>query len=352
MPALVSSGVSTEEVSRRNDECKSSNLINGLFVFMLAAFIGFEVIRRVSPLLHTPLMSLTNALDAIAVVGAIVLAGEHKSRLSARLAPRGGRRHQQHRGRISDHRSHAEDVQDQPSDQTMNDSAGTQPIIEIIYLVATALFILSLKWMSSPSHCPARRLGRRNRHAPGHRRDAAAPRHRRLQVDCDRAGARTIIGVPLGIVQMTAVPQRTALSHAFGAFCVTLVGTAEFYLRSPDGPAFHDGSSVHWKSFSASLTFTGSLMAAGKLQEVLPQRPITYKGQNIVNLLLLAIAVAGAGYLVMHPEREATIPADGRDSAALRSADDHPDRRGGYADGDLAAELLCRAFGGGNGICA
>ena len=60
----------------------SSTLINGLFVFMLAAFIGFEVIRRVSPLLHTPLMSLTNALDAIAVVGAIVLVGEHESRLS------------------------------------------------------------------------------------------------------------------------------------------------------------------------------------------------------------------------------------------------------------------------------
>lgn len=53
------------------------DLITSLYVFMLAAFIGFEVIRRVSPLLHTPLMSLTNALDAIAVVGAIILAGEH-----------------------------------------------------------------------------------------------------------------------------------------------------------------------------------------------------------------------------------------------------------------------------------
>ena len=52
---------------------------------MLAAFIGFEVIRRVSPLLHTPLMSLTNALDAIAVVGAIILVGEHKSQLSTVL---------------------------------------------------------------------------------------------------------------------------------------------------------------------------------------------------------------------------------------------------------------------------
>lgn len=63
----------------------SSILIDGLFIFMLAGFIGFEVIRRVSPLLHTPLMSLTNALDAIAVVGAIVLVGEHKSTLSTVL---------------------------------------------------------------------------------------------------------------------------------------------------------------------------------------------------------------------------------------------------------------------------
>ena len=62
-----------------------SDLITSLYVFMLAAFIGFEVIRRVSPLLHTPLMSLTNALDAIAVVGAIILAGEGKSRLSTIL---------------------------------------------------------------------------------------------------------------------------------------------------------------------------------------------------------------------------------------------------------------------------
>ena len=61
------------------------DLLTSLYVFMLAGFIGFEVIRRVSPLLHTPLMSLTNALDAIAVVGAIILAGEHKSNFSAIL---------------------------------------------------------------------------------------------------------------------------------------------------------------------------------------------------------------------------------------------------------------------------
>ncbi|PYV99819.1 MAG: pyridine nucleotide transhydrogenase [Acidobacteria bacterium] len=62
-----------------------SNLIDALFIFILAAFIGFEVIRRVSPLLHTPLMSLTNALDAIAVVGAIILVGEHKSNFATVL---------------------------------------------------------------------------------------------------------------------------------------------------------------------------------------------------------------------------------------------------------------------------
>jgi NAD(P) transhydrogenase subunit alpha len=62
-----------------------SDLLSSLYVFMLAAFIGFEVIRRVSPLLHTPLMSLTNALDAIAVVGAIILAGAQKSTLASML---------------------------------------------------------------------------------------------------------------------------------------------------------------------------------------------------------------------------------------------------------------------------
>jgi NAD(P) transhydrogenase subunit alpha len=61
------------------------DLITSLYVFMLAAFIGFEVIRRVSPLLHTPLMSLTNALDAIAVVGAIILAGKRETRMSTIL---------------------------------------------------------------------------------------------------------------------------------------------------------------------------------------------------------------------------------------------------------------------------
>jgi NAD(P) transhydrogenase subunit beta len=117
----------------------------------------------------------------------------------------------------------------------------------------------------------------------------------------------TIIGVPLGNVQMTAVPQRTALSHAFGALCVTLVGTSEFYLRAPDIPPFMMAV-LAMEVILGSLTFTGSLMAAGKLQEILPQRPITYKGQNFVNLGLLSAAVIVAGVLVVHPEQMRLFP--------------------------------------------
>jgi NAD(P) transhydrogenase subunit beta len=189
----------------------------------------------------------------------------------------------------------------------MTDFAGSQYLIEIIYLIASALFILSLKWMSSP----------------------ATARHGILagEIGMVLAIAGTLlhhgiidykwiiiglvlgtgIGIPLGMVQMTAVPQRTALSHAFGALCVTLVGTAEFYLRTPNVPKFMM-SVLSMEVILGGLTFTGSLMAAGKLQEILPQRPITYKGQNLVNLLLFLVAVGSAVHLVLHPGARIFFP--------------------------------------------
>ncbi len=181
-------------------------------------------------------------------------------------------------------------------------------IIEIIYLIASALFILSLKWMSSPT------TARRGVWAGeiGMVLAIAGTLLHHGIIDYKWIAIAlvlgTIIGVPLGLVQMTAVPQRTALSHAFGALCVTLVGTAEFYLRSPNVPRFMM-SVLSMEVILGGLTFTGSLMAAGKLQEVLPQRPITYKGQNIVNLAMLAISVGIAVYLVMHPEARQLFPA-------------------------------------------
>ncbi len=189
----------------------------------------------------------------------------------------------------------------------MNIVPAADQIIEITYLVATALFILSLKWLSSPT--TARRgvfageigmllavVGTLLHHG--------IVEYKWILIALVLG---SIIGVPLGEVAMTAVPQRTALSHAFGALCVTLVGTAEFYLRAPGVPPFMMAV-LSMEVILGSLTFTGSLMAAGKLQEVLPQRPITYKGQNVVNLGLLGVAIAVAGVLVAHPEKMQLFP--------------------------------------------
>jgi NAD(P) transhydrogenase subunit beta len=182
-----------------------------------------------------------------------------------------------------------------------------QIVIEVIYLVASALFILSLRWMSSP-------VTARRGILAGEIGMLLAIGGTLLHhgiVDYKWIAIAlvlgTIIGVPLGKVAMTAVPQRTAVSHAFGALCVTLVGTAEYYLQAPSVPPF-TMAVLGMEVILGSLTFTGSLMAAGKLQEILPQRPLTYKGQNFVNLSLLAIAIGLAVYLVIHPEAKFLFP--------------------------------------------
>jgi len=184
----------------------------------------------------------------------------------------------------------------------------SQTLIEVLYLIASILFILSLKWLSSPSTA---RHGVLAGEIGMVIAIGGTLLHRGI-VDYKWIAISlvlgTIVGIPLGMVQMTAVPQRTALSHAFGALCVTLVGTSEFYLRSPDVPRFMM-SVLAIEVILGSLTFTGSLMAAGKLQEVLPQRPITYKGQNFVNLALLAVAIAIAAYIVVDPGARTLFPA-------------------------------------------
>jgi NAD(P) transhydrogenase subunit beta len=108
------------------------------------------------------------------------------------------------------------------------------------------------------------------------------------------------IGVPLALMPMTMVPQRTALSHAFGALAVTLVGAAEYYLRHKSIAVF-DMSTLCIEVFLGSLTFTASLMAAGKLQEILPSRPVTYKGQNFVNLGMFGVAAVIGVFIVINP---------------------------------------------------
>jgi len=190
----------------------------------------------------------------------------------------------------------------------MTTFAGSQAFIGLIYLIASALFILALKWMNAP---PTARRGI----LAGEIGMVLAIGGTLLQLGIEgklehitidygwiflALAIGTAIGIPLGLVQMTAVPQRTALSHAFGAFCVTLVGTSEFYLGTPNISAFKM-SVLCCEVILGGLTVTGSLMAAGKLQEVLPQRPITFKGQNVFNLTMLAVAIVIAIYLVHNP---------------------------------------------------
>jgi len=190
----------------------------------------------------------------------------------------------------------------------MTEFVGSQSFIGLIYLIASALFILALRWMNAP---PTARRGI----LAGETGMVLAIGGTLLQLGIEgklehiaisygwifvALGIGTAIGVPLGLVQMTAVPQRTALSHAFGAFCVTLVGTAEYYLGGTNIPPFKM-SVLCCEVILGGLTVTGSLMAAGKLQEVLPQRPITFKGQNLFNLSMLVVAIGIAVYLVRHP---------------------------------------------------
>ncbi len=120
--------------------------------------------------------------------------------------------------------------------------------------------------------------------------------------------AGTAIGAPMAIfMPMTAVPQRTAISHAFGALAVTLVGVSEYYrhnvqLHEPLGNV--EMSAVGFEVLFGSLTITGSLMAFGKLQGFVPGAPITYKFQNYMNIGLFLAGVALMVYLVVNPGQQ------------------------------------------------
>jgi NAD(P) transhydrogenase subunit beta len=180
-------------------------------------------------------------------------------------------------------------------------------LIDFTYIAAAVLFILSLKWLSSPSTA---------RHGVLAGEIAAAIAVIATMFNPDLVQFKWIIimlivgaaiGVPLGLVKMTAVPQRTALSHAFGALSASVIGIAEYYIRAPQVGKF-DMVEIALEVIIGSLTLTGSLIAAGKLQEILPQRPIVYRGQNIVSLSVLGAAAILAIVLTLHPEHMLLFP--------------------------------------------
>jgi NAD(P) transhydrogenase subunit beta len=179
-------------------------------------------------------------------------------------------------------------------------------LVQAAYVLATGLFVFALHWMNDP------KTARRGVQA-GVAGMAVAVLATWAQPGVVHHGwiilaiiAGFLVGIPLARVPLTAVPQRTALSHAFGGLAAGLVGTAKYYLWLGEGPenlTVFRMVAIILEILLGYLTFTGSLMAAGKLQEVkwIPQRPVTYPGQNLVNLLLFAAAVVAGGALVLHP---------------------------------------------------
>ncbi|MCI0332565.1 MAG: NAD(P)(+) transhydrogenase (Re/Si-specific) subunit beta [Planctomycetes bacterium] len=181
-------------------------------------------------------------------------------------------------------------------------STGERPTNYVVAaLAAAALFILSLKWLSHP------RTARRGVRA-GEIGMAVAVVATLLIFHVDwhwvlvGIVVGSLVGAPMAIwMPMTAVPQRTALSHAFGALAAALVGIAHYY--EPHGATI-DRFTMGILAFEVllgSLTFTGSLVAFGKLQELIPSSIKGLPNQNLINFLLLGAAALAALWLIVFP---------------------------------------------------
>ena len=180
---------------------------------------------------------------------------------------------------------------------------------QYVYLVGAALFVLSIKWMGQV------RTSRRGNWA-GSLAMVLAVAGTLMAITFSGTsyawiGAAVVLGAVIGVpmavlMPMTAVPQRTALSHAFGGLAAGLVGTAEYLENAPNIPKFVMGA-LGAEMLLGYLTFTGSLLAFGKLQEIIPTRPIIYPGRNVVTMGTLLLAIASAVYLVINPGQEIAL---------------------------------------------
>lgn len=182
-------------------------------------------------------------------------------------------------------------------------------ITEVLYLIAAALFILALRWMSQP--------------ATARRAVASAVTGMVLAVSGTlinpviityqwialAAIAGILLGVPLARVPLTAVPERTGLSQAFGGLAALLVGTAKYYMWLDEGTLTSFRTAVvAAEVILGGLTCTGGLIAAGKLAEWVTTRPVTYAGQNIVSFVLLATATVLGIWITVDPSQSWALP--------------------------------------------
>ena len=312
----------------------------GLYIFMLAGFLGYHVISRVPPLLHTPLMSATNAIAGISLVGSLIVAGADYGPLSTVLGFMavtcsstnvvGGflitDRMLKMFKKTEDQTAKRRRFQFDPkmllalpvlvigllvlfysyeelskdAVRFFRDVLPTQAL-KYFYILSAALFILGLKGLSSPKYA------RKGMFLAEFGMLMAVVgtlfHHEIVTYQWIIIGLiiGSIVGGTMGLrIPMTAVPQRTALSHSLGALAACLVGISE-YFRHHGELSKVVMTALGFEVVIGGLTFTGSLMAAAKLQGVLPGHPITYKGQNVFNLSLLSVIAGSLIYLVIVP---------------------------------------------------
>jgi NAD(P) transhydrogenase subunit beta len=183
-------------------------------------------------------------------------------------------------------------------------------IVQAAYLIAAGLFILALMWMSSP------KTARRGVWAGeiGMLLAVVGTLLHHEVVSYDLILIAVLIGSAIGVpmaylMPMTAIPQRTAISHAFGALAVGLIGVAEYYRLAPTQ---EPGSFVMWalmfEILLGFLTCTASVIAFAKLQELMKTRPIMFAGQRALNILVFAGALVCAGVLIFTPTSSVLFP--------------------------------------------
>jgi NAD(P) transhydrogenase subunit beta len=303
----------------------------GLYIFILAGFLGYHVISRVPPLLHTPLMSATNAISGISLIGSLVVVGEMHDWVSTPLGfiavacsstnVVGGflitdrmlamfKSEREGSGRGASERRFVVTGVVLLAVGTAAfwwgvhaDVIHPDQVLRYLYIVSAVLFILGLKGLSSP------KWARRGMFLAEFGMAVAIigtlfdTRIAAMGYVWIGGGVLigSVVGGSMGLrIPMTAVPQRTALSHSLGALAATLVGIAE-YMRHREELGGMQMLPLGFEVVIGGLTFTGSLMAAAKLQELLPGRPITYKGQNLSNFTLLGVMVASLITLIVMP---------------------------------------------------
>ena len=184
----------------------------------------------------------------------------------------------------------------------------TANIVGYLYVLAAVLFVLSLKWMGEV------KTSRRGNWAGSLGMLIAviatmiAYKTQHLDLVLIAIAVGTLVGIPIALkLPMTAVPQRTAMSHAFGSLAVALVGTAEYYQRLPGIDTF-TMVVLAAEMLLGYLTFTGSTIAFLKLQELISGKPLIYKGRNIVSGLVVAVALGASIGLIINPNYPYFLP--------------------------------------------